>query len=105
MGQIARELDTTVARVALAWVQSRPGVSSTIIGARTVQQLEDNLGALDVELAPAHREKLDDLSKPQLNFPAGFLENGPMFYYGGTTINGRSAPLWPLAPTGDDDRY
>src|SRR5258706_211967 len=41
LGRLARQLDTTVARVALAWVQGRPGVASTIIGARTVAQLED----------------------------------------------------------------
>ena len=38
--RIAGQLDTTVARVALAWVQSRPGVTSTILGARTLAQLE-----------------------------------------------------------------
>src|SRR5690606_1348686 len=39
---IAKELSTTVARAAIAWVQSRPGVTSTIIGARTMRQLTDN---------------------------------------------------------------
>src|SRR5277367_3870938 len=39
---IAGELDSTPARVALSWVQHRPGVASTIIGARTLEQLEDN---------------------------------------------------------------
>src|SRR5689334_21811423 len=68
--QIAKELDTTVSRVAIAWVQGRQGVTSTIIGARTMQQLEDNLGALDVKLSPAHLEKLEALTKPSLNFPA-----------------------------------
>src|ERR1700722_4355157 len=43
---IAREAGTTVARAALAWVLQRPGIASTIIGARTMDQLEDNLGAL-----------------------------------------------------------
>ena len=43
--RIAKELGTTAARVALAWVASRPGVTSTIIGARTMEQLDDNLGA------------------------------------------------------------
>jgi PAS domain-containing protein len=38
---LAKACDTTIARVALAWVQGRPGVSSTIIGARTMQQLDD----------------------------------------------------------------
>jgi hypothetical protein len=91
--------------VALAWVRDRPGVASTIIGARTMEQLEDNLGSLEVELGAEHRHRLDDMTRPQLNFPAGFLENGGMFYQGGTTINGRSAPLWPMSPTGDADRY
>ncbi len=45
---------STVPRVALAWVQNQPGVTSTIIGARTMQQLDDNHGALDVKLSPAH---------------------------------------------------
>jgi aryl-alcohol dehydrogenase-like predicted oxidoreductase len=105
MAAIAKELDTTVARVALAWVQGRPGVTSTIIGARTMAQLEDNLAALDVKLAPAHLEKLDALSKPKLPFPVDFVNTGAPFYHGGTTINGRSAQPWPAAPKGDDDRF
>src|SRR6266850_4251078 len=44
--RISRELETTPAAVALAWVQAQPGVASTIIGARRLQQLDDNLAAL-----------------------------------------------------------
>lgn len=40
---VAQELDTRPARIALAWVQAQPGVTSTIIGARTLDQLQDNL--------------------------------------------------------------
>ena len=105
MGRVAKELGTTVARVAIAWVQGRPGVTSTIIGARTLPQLDDNLAALDVTLTAEHVSRLDALSTPRLNFPADFLANGAAFYHGGTTINGRSAPPWPLSPRGDDDRY
>ncbi len=105
MQRVARALETTVARVALAWVVGRPGVTSTIIGARTAKQLDDNLGALDVSLRPEHVAKLDALSTPQLNFPAAFLANGAAFVHGGTTIDGRSAPPWPLSPQGDEDRY
>ncbi|MGA2448864.1 MAG: aldo/keto reductase [Polyangiaceae bacterium] len=103
--RIAQQLGTTTSRVALAWVKGRPGVSSTIIGARTLAQLDDNLAALDVMLAPEHLAKLDELTKPKLNFPADFLANGAAFFHGGTTIDGRSAPLWPMAPKGDHDRY
>jgi aryl-alcohol dehydrogenase-like predicted oxidoreductase len=45
--KIAKELSSTVAAVSLAWVQSRPGVTSTIIGARTMKQLDSNLAALE----------------------------------------------------------
>jgi len=103
--RIAKELDTTSARVALAWVQGRPGVASTIIGARTLAQLEDNLASSDVRLQPAQVARLDELSRPQLNFPADFIANGAAFVHGGTTINGRSAPFWPASPASDDERY
>ncbi|MEO6575252.1 MAG: aldo/keto reductase [Polyangiaceae bacterium] len=105
MARIARSLDTTTSRVALSWVGSRPGVTSTIIGARTMAQLEDNLAALDVTLEPEQTAKLDELSKPKLNFPAAFVAGGASFSQGGTTINGRPSKVWPLAPKGDDDRY
>jgi aryl-alcohol dehydrogenase-like predicted oxidoreductase len=105
MARIATELRSTVSRVAISWVQSRQGVSSTIIGARTMDQLEDNLASLDVHLTPEHFAKLEALSKPKLNFPADFIANGAPFVHGGTTINGRSVAPWPLSPKGDDDRY
>jgi len=105
MEVVAKELDTTVARVALAWVQAQPGVSSTIIGARTLEQLDDNIAALDVKLSPAHAEKLDALTKPTLPFPIDFVAGSASFSYGGTTINGKTAQPWPMAPKDDSDRY
>jgi aryl-alcohol dehydrogenase-like predicted oxidoreductase len=103
--KIARQQETTVARAALAWVHQRPGVSSIIIGARTLKQLDDNLGAADVKLAPQQVAKLDELSKPTLNFPADFLQMAPSFMQGGTTVNGQASQLWPNAPQNDSDRY
>jgi aryl-alcohol dehydrogenase-like predicted oxidoreductase len=105
MERIAAELRTTVSRVAIAWVTSQPGVSSTIIGARTLQQLDDNLAAADLQLKADHLTKLDALSKPKLNFPADFIANGAPFVHGGITINGRSAPIWPMSPQSDAERY
>ena len=105
LARIAKELGTTPSRVAIAWVQGRPGVTSTIIGARTLAQLDDNIAAVDVALTSEHRAKLDALSMPKLNFPADFIANGAMFLHGGTTINGRSAQPWPLSPESDRDRY
>jgi aryl-alcohol dehydrogenase-like predicted oxidoreductase len=103
--QIAAALDTTVARVALAWVQGRPGVSSTIIGARTQAQLDDNLKALDVRLTPEQIAKLDALTAPTLNFPAPFLSYASGIQAGGTTINGEPSELSPWGVTKQGDHY
>jgi aryl-alcohol dehydrogenase-like predicted oxidoreductase len=103
--KIAGELGTTAARVALAWVQARPGVTSTIIGARTLAQLDDNLAALEVTLSAEQIKALDDLSKPKLNFPAGFLTFANTFMHGGATVNGEPSARWPMAPQSDEERY
>ncbi len=103
--KIAKELDSTPARVALAWVQGRPGVTSTILGARTLAQLDDNLAALDVKLTREHVAALDALSKPTLNFPAAFLANAGSFMHPGLTINGNTAAPSPMTPKNDSERY
>lgn len=103
--RIAGEAGTTPAAVALAWVQARPGVTSTIIGARRIEQLEQNLAALDVTLTLAHVTALDKASEPLLNFPAPFFKAIPMFAQGGTTVNGTPSTVWPLAPQPGDKRY
>jgi aryl-alcohol dehydrogenase-like predicted oxidoreductase len=86
--RVATALGTTPAAVALAWVQSRPGVASTIIGARRLDQLDANLAALDLRLAPEHVLALDEVSKPSLNFPANFLGGAVSFMHNGLTVNG-----------------
>ncbi len=60
---VAREVDRPVAQVALAWLLGRPGVTSTIVGARSVEQLAQNLGALELTLSAAQRTRLDDVSR------------------------------------------
>ena len=97
--RIAGQLDTTVARVALAWVQGRPGVTSTIIGARTLAHLNDNVQALEVKLTAAQAAELDKLTTPTLNFPAPFLAMAGMIHAGGTTINGEKSEMIPLFGT------
>jgi aryl-alcohol dehydrogenase-like predicted oxidoreductase len=96
---VAKELDSTPARTALAWVQGRPGVTSTIIGARTLQQLDQNLGALEVKLSSAQVARLDALSAPQLNFPGEFLKTTvPALMHGGLSVNGEAPDSSPFAP-------
>ena len=103
--RIGQELQVSPAAVALAWVQQRPGVTSTIIGARSVAQLEQNLTALDVRLTPEHNVALDAVSAPTLGFPHAFLKFASMFSGGGTTVNGEPSVPWPMAPSSDEDRY
>ena len=94
--KIAGEHDTTVARVALAWVQGRPGVTSTIIGARRISQLEDNVKALEVVLSSAERERLNALTQPTFGFPQSMEPMFPSIHHGGATVNGVTAPLSPF---------
>src|SRR6266700_3812149 len=57
------------AQVALAWLLGRPAVTTLIIGARTEEQLRDNLGAAALTLAADEREVLDKVSAPDLIYP------------------------------------
>lgn len=97
---IARELGTTLPRVALAWVRSQPGVTSTIMGPHTMDHLEDNVQALGVTLTAAHLAALDAVSVSQLPFPIPFLRLAPGVYAGGTTINGEPSQILPALPQG-----
>jgi aryl-alcohol dehydrogenase-like predicted oxidoreductase len=89
---IARAHDTTVAAVALAWVHQKPGVGSTIIGARRLSQLEDNVRALSVVLTKEEEAKLDELTKPTLGFPQNMQTWFPSIHNGGTMVNGVQQP-------------
>jgi aryl-alcohol dehydrogenase-like predicted oxidoreductase len=62
LDEIARETGRTIPQIALNWVLSRPTVSSVIIGARTEEQLRENLGAVGWSLTPAQRARLDAAS-------------------------------------------
>ncbi|MCA9285448.1 MAG: aldo/keto reductase [Phycisphaerales bacterium] len=105
LGEIARETGASIAQVALRWLQDRPGVTSTIIGARRVDQLDDNLAALDVVLRPEHRARLDELTTPALPFPNEFLDLVKTAINNGTTVNGDTREAWPLSPERDDERW
>ena len=81
--EVAERRGASMAQVALAWVRDRPGVSSVILGARTMAQLKDNLGAAEVRLDPADTEQLDAASDPAAaDYP-----------YGGPGIDQRSRSL------------
>jgi aryl-alcohol dehydrogenase-like predicted oxidoreductase len=103
--RVATELGSTPARVAIAWLMQKPGVASPILGARTVEQLEDNLAAADLKLRPADVEALDKVTRPTLNFPADFVARGNVYSHGGITVNGQSPPQNPHAPQTEDQRH
>ena len=71
---VAGELGKPASQVALAWLLSRPVVSSVIFGARTVAQLDENLGAGDLELPAEAAARLDAASAPELGYPYDFIE-------------------------------
>jgi aryl-alcohol dehydrogenase-like predicted oxidoreductase len=71
--EVAREIGKTPAQVALSWTLLDPAVTAPIMGVRTIAQLEDNLGALDVTLDADQRARLDQASATDLGFPHAFL--------------------------------
>jgi aryl-alcohol dehydrogenase-like predicted oxidoreductase len=72
--EIAETHDASMAQVALAWITQRPGVTSTILGTRTVEQLDDNLAAAALVLNDDQLERLDEVSDPgRPDYPYGFI--------------------------------
>ncbi|MET3564627.1 aryl-alcohol dehydrogenase (NADP+) [Leifsonia sp. 563] len=69
---VASETGASASQVSLAWLSDRPAVTSVILGARTVEQLEDNLGAADLKLTDEQRARLDEASTPRTDiYPYG----------------------------------
>lgn len=81
MRPIAQAHDASVAQVALAWLLAKPGVSTVLIGASHVRQLDDNLGAADLRLSVEEVEKLDAQSPHTGYYPTWFasmVRDAPM---------------------------
>jgi aryl-alcohol dehydrogenase-like predicted oxidoreductase len=80
---IARAHNATVAQIALAWVAAQPGVTAPIAGPRTLEQFEDNLGALDITLTQDDFDEIDRLASPGTNvaeyYEASFKPNAHRF--------------------------
>ncbi|MEM1367779.1 MAG: aldo/keto reductase [Cyanobacteria bacterium P01_H01_bin.15] len=103
--QVAKEINRSMAQVALNWVVNRPSVASVIIGATKLHQLTDNLGALEFEIPDELQQRLDEVSRPDVRFPYTFFEPGlqgmitggatvgdkPKSYYSSTLIEGSGA--------------
>ncbi len=70
---VGKELGVSASQVALAWLRARPVPTIPIIGARKVQQVEDNLASVNLTLSPQHLARLDQASAVPLGFPHDFL--------------------------------
>ncbi len=69
METIAKKHGVSVAAVALAWLRDRPGVTSVILGVRKLDQLEENLKALDLTLSAQESDELEALTRPAQRYP------------------------------------
>jgi aryl-alcohol dehydrogenase-like predicted oxidoreductase len=98
LAAVARELGQTPAAVALNWATKRPGVTSTIIGATSLAQLDANLAALSFDLPAPLAARLDEASRLPPSFPYRFFsaERRPMLT-GGTSV--AAEPAWFRAPS------
>jgi diketogulonate reductase-like aldo/keto reductase len=94
--RVADELGATSAQVAVAWVRQRGRWVIPILGVRTLEQLQELLGCLDLELSAEHLARLRDVSRIELGFPYELL-TGPQ----GQLVYGDLEPqieLPPMAP-------
>jgi aryl-alcohol dehydrogenase-like predicted oxidoreductase len=96
VNKVAADLGVSSAAVALAWAQGRPGITSTLIGARRVDQLLDNISALELDLGDEHRAELDEISRPELAFPASANHSAPLLQFAGATVDGRATQPYPV---------
>jgi len=90
---VADEIGVKPSQVAIAWTLANPAVVSPILGARTVAQAEDNLGALEVVLSREQLARLDEASAPEPVFPARFVGR-PMvqqLIFGGASVARRTS--------------
>jgi aryl-alcohol dehydrogenase-like predicted oxidoreductase len=71
---MAEEKGTSVAQLSLAWLLCQPAVSSVIIGANKIEQLHDNLKAVDVKLTAEELQRLDEVSQLPEEYPGWMLE-------------------------------
>lgn len=71
---IAKDLNVGVGAVALRWLMQRNCVTSTIIGVRTIEQLNQNIQAIDIQLSNEQMERLTNASDTPLPYPFDFLQ-------------------------------
>jgi len=97
---VATELGRSMAQVAINWAANRPGVASVLVGATRLDQLVDNLGALDFELPEPLVRRLDEASAPQRAFPYVFFgDEVQTIIAGGTRVGSKPPGYLPSIET------
>ncbi len=87
---VAAELAQPLAQVALAWTLGRPDISSPVLGAKTVEQLQNNIAALTLQLSDEQRKVLDEVSMPEGGISHAFFGDGlRRMIFGGAAVRGR----------------
>lgn len=74
MRALAKDLNTSVAAVAIRWLMQRAGVTSTIIGARTMEQFDQIMQAIDINLSNKQMERLTKASDTPLPYPFDVIQ-------------------------------
>ncbi len=103
--RVAREAGISMSQAAIQWAARRPAIGSVILGARTPEQLEDNLAALDRDLTPVQLAALDEASALPLQFPYSFFaQDQQARIHGGVAVgdkpDGYAAPVRIAAGAG-----
>jgi aryl-alcohol dehydrogenase-like predicted oxidoreductase len=102
---VSRQLGCPPAQVALNWVATQPGITSTILGASKLTQLEDNLSAIEFSIPLDLRKRLDEVGTPASIHPYMFFE--PFIQgmiHGGASVRGWSAARVQVAEPADSAR-
>jgi len=88
---VAKQINKSPAQVALNWATTQPGITSTIIGASKLVQLEDNLSCVEFEIPHELRMKLDEVSALEPGHPYEIFNPGMQGMISGTSV-------YPWAP-------
>ncbi|GBC22742.2 uncharacterized protein OCT59_026942 [Rhizophagus irregularis] len=93
---ISKEINRSPVQIALNWIQQKPGITSPLIGARTVAQLEENLKSLEFKLTPEQMKRLDDVSQPtgrEVPFPYSITDSFDVFIGKNIQVPNKFAPI------------
>lgn len=92
VASVAKELGKSPAQISINWLATQPGVTSPIIGARTLDQLVQNLAAFDFSIPAELRNKLEDVSAVPLAQPYSLFKRSGNYLVAGTVSANAWAP-------------